>query len=177
MLLAFSACDFRQILILIHRALWNLLLTRRFREALNMKNQKMGVVVLRPYHPNARPPMATDYRLLEKAQGDYVKHRKNGDACLILPRDGKCTWTKGRVAGDYVYGVKESDGYYHYELRYDEGPEDKAMMEKDDWEYIQNLLREGRLLEVEPNTDKEIAWRHRYRKQIKRALKSSESWM
>ena len=68
-----------------------------------------------------------------------------------IPKDGKYTWIKGRVAGETVYGVKEADGGYHYEVRYDAGPGDLAVMEKFDIEYLSQLLREGTLREKEPD--------------------------
>ena len=55
------------------------------------------------------------------------------------------------MEGDSVYGVKEADGDYHYEVRYDAGPGDLAVMEKFDIEYLSQLLREGTLREKEPD--------------------------
>ena len=86
----------------------------------------------------------------------WVRARLNGgrsveEAGEEIPKDGKYTWIKGRVKGDYVYGVKEADGNYHYEVRYDAGPGDLAVMEKFDIEYLSQLLREGTLREKEPD--------------------------
>ena len=105
----------------------------------------------------------------------YQRNRQNGDRKGAIPGDGKYTRTKGRVEGDYVYGVYESDGEYHYEVRYDEGPKDKEWMEEDDWDYIQKLMREGKLLEKEPNADREIVANHKYRAEITRALEAARA--
>lgn len=107
----------------------------------------------------------------------YVTDRGNWkQVTQSMPVDGKLVvWIKGCVEGDYVYGVKESDGYYHYEVRYDaEGPKNKELIkdliEEGDWMYIQSLVHDGKLLEVEPNADKEIAKDHKYRAEIIRAI-------
>ena len=86
----------------------------------------------------------------------FVASRLNGgrtaeEAEEEITKDGKYTWIKGRVEGDRVYGVEEADRYYHYEVRYDAGPGDLAVMEKFDIEYLSQLLREGTLREKEPD--------------------------
>ena len=111
--------------------------------------------------------------LLLNARRDYAAKRINGEGGGDVPGDGKYTWIKGNVSGGDVYGVKESDGYYHYEVRYDEGPKDKEWMEEGDWKYIQGLMRDGKLLEKEPNADKEIAPDHKYQVEITQALNGS----
>jgi predicted Ser/Thr protein kinase len=67
------------------------------------------------------------------------------------PFDGKITWIKGEVRGDYVYGVKNAKGEYEYECRYDEGPKDREWMEAKDKEYLKHLLNTGKLRETEPD--------------------------
>jgi hypothetical protein len=85
---------------------------------------------------------------------NYKENRENGnegdDPNWKIPEDGKYTWVKGEVKGDYVYGVKENDGDYHYECRYDEGSGDKKWMEEKDLNYL------ARLNLIGPNNDTEI---------------------
>src|SRR3990167_8453475 len=110
--------------------------------------------------------------VLDYALGDYENRRLNkvlSDPCAI-PGDGKYTWIKGEVHGEYVYGVKVGDGNYHFEVRYDEGPRDRAFMEEEDRKYILQLEQEGRLLDVEPNVMTEIRADHRYHADIRAAL-------
>jgi len=114
-------------------------------------------------------------RTYQIAIDDYKKNRtidsvEQDAPCTCSPTDGSVTWVKGEIKGGYVYGVKEGDGKYHYECRYDEGPGDKLWMEECDWYYIQRISRKGRLLKLEPNVDKEIAKDHKYRVEITRAL-------
>ena len=106
------------------------------------------------------------------ARLEYVNNRRNWPMSQgeHLPGDGKYTWIIGKVQGEVVEGVKGRDGYYHYEVRYDEGPKDKEFMENGDWEHIRDLMRAGKLLEVEPNADRELAPDHKYRAEITRAL-------
>ena len=121
-----------------------------------MKTQKWGcsaIESLRSFayiSPCGRPPLDLPARRL------FVKARLNGgrtaeEAEKEITKDGKYTWIKGRVEGDRVYGVKEADGYYHYEVRYDAGPGDLAVMERFDIEYLSQLLREGTLRKKEPD--------------------------
>jgi len=60
-------------------------------------------------------------------------------------------------------------------IRYTEGHGDKAWMEERDWNYIKRLLREGRLLELEPNADKEIVSDHKFRVEITQALEAAKA--
>jgi hypothetical protein len=89
------------------------------------------------------------------AQQDFKKNRFNGSQKDFEnndpPYDGKIIWLKGRVlmGGDYVHGVKNVNGKYEYEVRYDEGPKDRKWMEKNDKKYLKRLLREGKLKEAE----------------------------
>lgn len=53
---------------------------------------------------------------------------------------------------------------------YIQGPQDRLWMEECDHAYITRLAREGKLLAVEPNADKEIVADHKFRKEITEAL-------
>jgi len=135
-----------------------------------MKNERCGVFTsayfsMHTFYLGACSLFSTK-RFTSNAADDYVGKRLNGRDKGKMPGDGKYTWTKGRVEGDWVCGVKESDGQYHYELCYDEGPKDKEWMEDGDWEYIQELYRKGTLLTNEPNADREIVADHKYRREI-----------
>ena len=120
-----------------------------------MKTQLTGVLDESDYLPEASLELfSPEYMAVYR----FVCGRLNGgtaadvaEAEEEIPRDGKSTWIKGRVEGDYIYGVKEADGRYHYEVRYDAGPGDLAVMEKFDIEYLSRLLREGTLRENEPD--------------------------
>jgi predicted Ser/Thr protein kinase len=67
------------------------------------------------------------------------------------PYDGEITLIKGEVRGGYIYGVKNAEGLYEYECRYDEGPRDREWMEAKDKEYLKQLLNTGKLKETEPD--------------------------
>ena len=49
-----------------------------------------------------------------------------------------------------MYGVQNAAGYYEYEVRYDQGPGDKAWMEATDKNYLERIEREGNLKKLEP---------------------------
>ena len=68
----------------------------------------------------------------------------------LIPGDGKISWIKGEGSGKWIYMVKNAEGQYEYECRYDEGPGDRAFMEKQDRAYLSELLKRGKLKEVEP---------------------------
>jgi hypothetical protein len=75
---------------------------------------------------------------------------KKGNTEERPPGDGKCTWIKGGGGViNYVCGVKEADGY-HYEVRYDAGPEDLVFFEKKDRIFLANLRQRNALREKEP---------------------------
>jgi len=83
---------------------------------------------------------------------DYKEKRFNGsDRSSSPPFDGTITWINGRLVGDKVYGVKNAEGEYEYECRYDEGPKDREWMEANDKKYLKQLLDEGKLKEAEPD--------------------------
>ena len=106
---------------------------------------------------------------------DYRAKRENGtdsdNPDTKFPQDGKITWIKGTVKDDgYVYGVKENDGYYHYEVRYDEGEGDKKWMEEKDKRYLARLEKEGKFEKEEP----EEFEKKRNRKLGEKKLKTEE---
>ena len=129
-------------------------------------------------HYTSYPPRHR-LRPTRRAAATFKENRMNGDVCdspkTTFPCDGRGVWVKGEEADGCVYGIKESDGKYHYECRYDEGPGDKLWMEEMDWNYIQRISREGRLLELEPNADKEIARDHKFLSEITRALEEARA--
>lgn len=79
------------------------------------------------------------------APADYKEKRLNGDEKQDgpgwkLPFDGTGRWTKGEEnSNGFVHGVKESDGIYQYEYRYDAGNGDKKWMEECDRNYLARL--------------------------------------
>ena len=93
-------------------------------------------------------------------RADYKFKRENGTDAdnpdWKFPEDGKITWIKGRVKGEYVYGVKNKDGEYEYEVRYDEGTGDRKWMEEKDRRYLARLEKEGKLEQKEPEEYKRI---------------------
>jgi hypothetical protein len=87
--------------------------------------------------------------------GGFEDARKNGNdddkpKNLDIKYDGKYTWIKGEVKEDDVYGIKNKDGDYEFEVRYDAGPEDLAYFEAMDRNYLARILKEGKLKELEP---------------------------
>jgi hypothetical protein len=61
------------------------------------------------------------------------------------------TWTTGELRSDgYVYGVKNAQGTYDYELRYNPGPDVLEWMAGKDCNYLTRIEKEGRLQELEP---------------------------
>jgi len=94
-----------------------------------------------------------------RATKNYAAARRNGreddGLCRKLEYDGKYTWVKGDLIGDHVVGAIMGNNYV-YELRYDEGPEDRAWMEERDRNYVFRLLREGNLDREAPNLENEV---------------------
>ena len=90
----------------------------------------------------------------------YKSKRENGTDAdnpdWKFPQDGTITWIKGRVEGEYVYGVKDKDGEYEYEVRYDEGTGDSKWMQEKDRRYLARLEKEGRLEKEEPEEFKRL---------------------
>jgi len=132
-----------------------------------MKTQGFGIFAADGFHMMvnivehcSHPDRTRIHRLLRCSEDVYKEKRMNGwDADAprekyrfkYPPEDGKYTWIKGRVEGDYVYGVKNAKGEYEYELRYDEGPGDRAWMEERDRNYLSRILKEGKLRELQPS--------------------------
>src|SRR3989338_4660664 len=84
-------------------------------------------------------------------------HHSSKDSCPLFNKKRDFVWTKGELRSDgYVHGVKEADGMYHYELRYNPAPDVFRWVEEMDRNYILQLKREGKLLEKEPIGDQEI---------------------
>src|SRR3989338_1748147 len=114
------------------------------------------------------------------ARAGYIESRGNGDAPgwfgAEFPKvdqipDQFFSWTAAdgrrfpvqRDPKDKDYFLcpnevryQKSDGYWYADLRLDESPQMRACMERRDVEYIRQLRSEGKLLEKEPNGDKEI---------------------
>jgi tRNA A-37 threonylcarbamoyl transferase component Bud32 len=104
--------------------------------------------------------------LKEQAEDNLRYNRENGTdedspKNLLLKYDGKYTWLKGKIKGDYVYGVKNKEesqrseyDYYDYEVRYDAGPKDLAYFEAKDRNYLQRIRGKdddsGELRKLEP---------------------------
>jgi len=103
---------------------------------------------------------------LKQAREDYIKTRANGtdidNPAKGIPFDGRYSWVPCQVRN-------------HSIRRYTEGHGDRAWIEERDWNYIQRLLREGRLLESEPHADSEIASNHKFRIEIIRALETARA--
>jgi hypothetical protein len=111
---------------------------------------------------------------------DYSKKRKNGTRADIpknmklteeehanclqtdIPYDGKTIWIKGRVEGERVYGVKNDEGCYEYEVRYEPSERDKAWLLEWDQNYLERLQDERKLIIEEP-----IIWYLRYEDKTK----------
>ena len=83
--------------------------------------------------------------LAEGAREKYIKDRCNGKSqpdVSVLPGDGEITWIKGRVDGEWVYGIERHVGMYDIEVQYTEGPRDKAFMEAKDREYLTQIAKD-----------------------------------
>lgn len=120
-----------------------------------MKTQTYGTRGFPCYHPvlvlyccwdgkNSPRCVYKDHRF-NGSQEDFKKNNPPYDV------DGKITWIKGDVRGDYVYGVKNAEGKFEYEVRYDEGKGDRKWMEDNDRKYLKDLLDKGTLKEAEPD--------------------------
>src|SRR3990167_10294080 len=112
-----------------------------------------------------RPGLGPALQGMERAEAweDYYMgrfstlHHSSDASCPIFNETRDFVWTKGELRSDgYVYGVKEADGNYHYELRYNPAPDVIRWVEEMDRNYILQLKREGKLLEKEPIGDQEI---------------------
>jgi hypothetical protein len=107
---------------------------------------------------SARPTyiIARSRPLGAAASASFKSKRENGEdkdspENLSLEYDGKITWGKGEVKGDFVFVVKRLDGGYDCEVRYDAGPKDLAYFEAKDRNYLTRILNEGKLRELEPD--------------------------
>src|SRR3989344_9176571 len=75
---------------------------------------------------------------------------------FVYPRD--FVWTKGNTRADgSLYGVRQPDGYYAYELRYNPAPDVIEWVEDMDLNYIRRLAAAGELLKHEDHLDKDLA--------------------
>ena len=94
------------------------------------------------------------WSLRNSSRSSYVMCRGNGesydDPPRPFPEDGNFTWIKGHSDGSHVHGVKEADGEYHYEVRYNQGPGDEAWMEEKDKNYLFRIEDEGSIEQMEP---------------------------
>ena len=116
----------------------------------------------------------------ERTVADYRAKRENGTQSdkpdTKFPQDGKITWIKGTAKDDgYVYGVEENDGYYHYEVRYDEGLKDREWMQEKDRKYLARLKKEGKLEKEEPEEYKKIIAKQRFWEKLNEAREEKPS--
>ena len=104
-----------------------------------------------------RPPSVHSAFLVFCSSRFSEYHTLSAAYCPPYDEQRDFVWTKGELRSDgYVYGVKEADGMYHYELRYNPAPDVIRWVEEMDRNYILQLKREGKLLEKEPIGDQEI---------------------
>ena len=104
-----------------------------------------------------RPPSVHSAFLVFCSSRFSEYHTLSAAYCPPYDEQRDFVWTKGKLRSDgCVYGIKEADGKYHYELRYNPAPDVILWVEEMDRNYILQLKREGKLLEKEPNGDKEI---------------------
>ena len=106
-----------------------------------MKTQTFGILAFTAPEPRIRYWVV---RRQQQSRQAYGGKRENGcdkdNPDSTFPQSGKYTWTKGERRYDgCVYGVKESDGKYHYELRYDGGQGDEEWMKERDRNYLARL--------------------------------------
>ena len=116
-----------------------------------MKSQYFGVATAQPcFFWQPFDPVA---HCLWNVRHDFKGKRMNGNesdnSLQKMPEDGKYTWVKGRVDGKYVHCVRNGNNY-EYEVRYDQGPGDKAWMEETDKNYLERIEREGNFKKLEP---------------------------
>ena len=128
-----------------------------------MKTKNHGRGTLPHHLPYDKLPIIAWSQANVRSVADYYAgrfstlHQYSKGSCPLFNEKRDFVWTKGELRSDgYVYGVKEADGKYHYELRYNPAPDVIRWVEEMDRNYILQLKREGKLLEKEPIGDQEI---------------------
>src|SRR3989338_2695421 len=158
-----------------------------------MKTRKLGVAVIHTPVPLAFLRLLP-WALSSAARTAYKENRGNGHEPAWFDRgfpsydqipDQFFSWTTPdgrrfpvqRVPKNRDYFLcpeevqyQKSAGYRHADLRLDETPKMRECMERRDIEYLRNLEREGRLLELEPDADLEIAEDHAFKTEIRAVM-------